>query len=332
MAAMKAQAIAARSYAFTKAAVSQHRAVCDCALYASANDQVYAGWDKEGGVDGDRWVAAVDQTNARWSSRGTRRSRRSTCRPPAASPRTTRTSGAGARSATCAGVCDPGDFTTSNPNATWVETFTTSEVTQELGLGIGAVEGFADEVRGVSGRIISVTVRGANGQQSISGNALRSALGLHDDRVWINSNRLVTGAIRDKYDRLGCSPGLPKSAEVGVAGGRRQKFQDGVIYFSELDRRARVARRGPRPLPAAGRAGRQPRLPDVGRPDAAEREPARALRARRDHLRRLELLGRLTPPTAGTAGRAAPAAPRARPRSRGTRRRTRPRSSPPDPP
>ena len=38
-------------------------------------------------------------------------------------------------------VGDPGDFTTSNPNATWIETFTTSEVTQELGLGIGAIEG-----------------------------------------------------------------------------------------------------------------------------------------------------------------------------------------------
>ena len=52
--ALKTQAIAARTYAFTKAASSQHRAVCDCALYASSYDQVYAGWDKEGGVDGDR--------------------------------------------------------------------------------------------------------------------------------------------------------------------------------------------------------------------------------------------------------------------------------------
>ena len=52
-----------RTYAFTKAASSQHRAVCDCALYASSYDQVYAGWDKEGGVDGDRWVAAVNQTD-----------------------------------------------------------------------------------------------------------------------------------------------------------------------------------------------------------------------------------------------------------------------------
>ena len=63
MSALKTQAIAARTYAFTKAAASQHRAVCDCALYASSYDQVYAGWDKEGGVDGDRWVSAVDQTD-----------------------------------------------------------------------------------------------------------------------------------------------------------------------------------------------------------------------------------------------------------------------------
>ena len=65
MSALKTQAIAARTYAFTKAASSQHRAVCDCALYASSYDQVYAGWDKEGGVDGDRWVAAVNQTTTR---------------------------------------------------------------------------------------------------------------------------------------------------------------------------------------------------------------------------------------------------------------------------
>ena len=44
--ALKTQAIAARTYAFTKAASSQHRADCDCALYASSYDQVYAGWDK----------------------------------------------------------------------------------------------------------------------------------------------------------------------------------------------------------------------------------------------------------------------------------------------
>ena len=232
MSAMKAQAIAARSYAFVKAAASQHRAVCDCALYASANDQVYAGWDKEGGVDGNRWVAAVNRTNDKVVLDGSQTIQAFYMSSSGGFTENNENVWGGSPIGYLRGVCDPGDFTTANPNATWVETFSTSQVTQELGLGIGAIEGFADEVRGVSGRIISVTVRGANGQRSISGNTLQSALGLHDDRVWINSNRLVTGAIRDKYDRLGCSPGLPRSAEGGVAGGRRQKFQDGVIYYS----------------------------------------------------------------------------------------------------
>ena len=232
MAAMKAQVIAARAYAFAKAANGQHRPVCDCALYATANDQVYAGWDKEGGVDGDRWVAAVNRTNGRVILDGDETIQAFYMSSSGGFTENNENVWGGSAIGYLRGVCDPGDFTTANPNATWIETFSTTEVTQRLRLGIGAVEGFTDEARGVSGRIISVRVRGANGQASISGARLRSALGLRDDRVWINSNRLVTGPIRDKYDRMACSPGLPKSAEVGVAGGRRQKFQDGVIYFS----------------------------------------------------------------------------------------------------
>jgi hypothetical protein len=45
MPALAAQAIAARTYALAKAEASQHRPVCDCALYASSFDQVYVGWD-----------------------------------------------------------------------------------------------------------------------------------------------------------------------------------------------------------------------------------------------------------------------------------------------
>ena len=67
------------------------------------------------------------------------------------------------------GVCDPGDYTSANPNATWIETFSPGEITQDLGLSIGTVTGFTNVDRGVSGRILSVTVEGANGQASISG-------------------------------------------------------------------------------------------------------------------------------------------------------------------
>ncbi len=232
MAAMKAQAIAARTYAFTKAAASQHRPVCDCALYASVNDQVYAGWDKEGGPDGHRWVAAVNQTEDQVVLDGGQTIQAFYMSSSGGYTENNENVWGGSPIGYLRGVCDPGDFTSANPNATWIETFTTSEVTQELGLGIGAVRRFVGEARGVSGRILSVTVRGANGNASISGNALQSALGLNDDRVWINSDRLVTGPIRDKYDRLGCGPGLPRSRQVAVAGGRRQDFRDGVIYFS----------------------------------------------------------------------------------------------------
>ena len=232
MAAMKTQAIAARTYAFTKAAASQHRAVCDCAVYASSFDQVYAGWDKEGGVGGGRWVRAVRQTDRdvvvdhgdtiqafyMSSSGGYTEDNENVW--------------GGSPISYLRGVCDPGDYTSSNPNATWRETFTPSEVTHDLGLGIGTVTGFGNIDRGVSGRIMSVAVKGANGVASISGSTLRSALGLPDDRLWINDDRRIVGAIRSKYDGLGCSPGLPTSKQKAVAGGSRQKFKKGTIFLS----------------------------------------------------------------------------------------------------
>ena len=71
--ALKAQAIAGRTYALYKAWV--HRDLennqtqldaCGCHLYASTKDQSYIGWAKEAegvnGFWGDKWVAAVDAT------------------------------------------------------------------------------------------------------------------------------------------------------------------------------------------------------------------------------------------------------------------------------
>jgi hypothetical protein len=131
------------------------------------------------------------------------------------------------------GVCDPGDYTADNPSATWEVTVDAAKVTQALSLGIGTVTGFANAQRGISGRIISVTVNGESGSTSISGATLRSALGLRDDRVWIDKNRQITGEIRLKYDALGCSPGLATSRQVQVAGGLRQAFEHDTIYFKD---------------------------------------------------------------------------------------------------
>ena len=232
MSALKTQAIAARTYAFTKALVSQHRAVCDCALYASSYDQVYAGWDKEGGIDGDRWVSAVDQTGDQVVLNGGETIQAFYMSSSGGYTENNENVWGGTPIDYLRGVCDPGDYTSANPNAVWEQTFTPAEVTHHLGLGIGAVTGFTNVDRGVSGRIMSVTVKGANGQAAISGDKLRSSLGLPDDRLWINADRRITGEIRAKYDGLGCSPGLPTSRQVPVAGGERQKFDDGTIFHS----------------------------------------------------------------------------------------------------
>ncbi|MGE5460613.1 MAG: SpoIID/LytB domain-containing protein [Solirubrobacterales bacterium] len=231
--ALRAQAIAARSYALRKAAAGQHRAICNCALYASSYDQVYAGWDKESGLDGDRWVAAVDDTAGQVveyqgdviqafymsSSGGYTEDNENVW--------------GGTPIEYLRGVCDPGDYTSANPSATWQVTLSASDVTQQLSLGIGTVTGFTNVARGISGRIVQATVQGENGTASVSGATLRSALGLRDDRVWINRDRQVTGDIRVKYDAMNCSPGLATSRQVRVAGGSRQVFEDSTIYFAD---------------------------------------------------------------------------------------------------
>ncbi|HZD18945.1 MAG TPA: SpoIID/LytB domain-containing protein [Actinomycetota bacterium] len=233
VAALKAQAIAARTYAFTKAANGQHRSVCDCALYASSFDQVYAGWDKEGGTDGDRWVGAVDDTADRVIVDQGETIQAFYMSSSGGYTENNENVWGGTPIGYLRGVCDPGDYTTSNPSAVWQVTYTAPQLTQELGLGIGTITRFTNAQRGISGRIISVTVRGENGSATISGSALRSALGLRDDRVWIDANRQVTGAIREKYDALGCSPGLPRSRQKGVAQGVRQVFEASTIFSKD---------------------------------------------------------------------------------------------------
>ena len=233
MDAMRAQAIAARTYAFTKAAAAQHRSGCDCALYASSFDQVYAGYDKEAGADGDRWVQAVDSTQGRVVKDAGDTIQAFYMSSSGGFTEDNENVWGGTPIGYLRGVCDPGDYTVANPSATWDVTFTAGDVTTDLGLGIGVVTGFGSVDRGVSGRIMSIVVKGQDGRVSITGTSLRSALALRDDRVWVDANRQIVGAIRQKYDALGCSPGLPTSRQVPVAGGVRQSFADATIYSAD---------------------------------------------------------------------------------------------------
>ena len=231
--ALQVQAIAARAYAFAKAAMGQHRTGCNCALYASSLDQVYVGWDKESGPDGARWVSAVDATDDLVVEYGGEPIEAFYSSSSGGFTEDNENVWGGTPIPYIRGVCDPGDYTAANPNAVWQTTLTAQQVTDALGLGIGTVTGFNVTERGVSGRIMQVTVEGESGSATLSGLALRSALGLRDDRVWINKDRQVAGEIRTKYDAIDCAPGLPTSKQSSVAGGLRQAFEEGAIYFKE---------------------------------------------------------------------------------------------------
>jgi SpoIID/LytB domain protein len=233
MAALRAQADAARSYAFVKAASGQHRAPCNCALYDTSADQVYIGSLKEDGPDGARWVAAVNQTKDQVVTyQGSTIEAFYTSSSGGFTENNENVWG-GTAVAWLRGVCDPGDYTSANPNRVWQSTFSAARVTSALRPytgDIGRVRRFRSFHRGVSGRIETVTAVGGGGSSSVTGTELRAALGLLDDRVWINSDRNVTGSIRTKYDNLMCRPGLPQSPQRNVTGGSRQLFKTGAIY------------------------------------------------------------------------------------------------------
>lgn len=232
--ALKAQAIAGRTYAFARVkAAGQHRAGCNCAMYASSYDQVYAGYDKESGPAGERWVSAVDATADKVVTYGGGLIQAYYMASSGGHTENNELVWGGSPIPYLRGVCDPGDYTPANYAATWTVTFSADEVTRRLGLGIGRVTRFGDYERGVSGRIVSVSVTGESGSSRISGATLRARLGLRDDRVWINADRQIVGPIRSKYDGEACSPGLPISAQSGVSGGAKQAFEGGDIYYSQ---------------------------------------------------------------------------------------------------
>jgi stage II sporulation protein D len=237
MAALQAQAVAARTYAFeivTRA--GQHQSWCNCAVTDDTRNQVYIGYAKEGGPAGDRWVAAVDHTDGEvvlWHGDLIQAQYASSSGGYTEDNENVWT---GSPLPYLRGVCDPGDYTPDNPNRVWRRQFTAAEVTSRLSSyigSIGTVTNFTNIRRGVSGRIITADVVGTSGRDTVTGSELRWGLGLLDDRVWINSNRTVTGAIRNKYDGLNCRPKLPQSPQTGVAGGRQQRFANGTIFYSD---------------------------------------------------------------------------------------------------
>jgi SpoIID/LytB domain protein len=235
--ALRAQAIAARSYAIAKVELyGQHAGSCNCGLVANTLDQAYAGWDKEHGTMGDRWVAAVRDTAGDVVTYHGAAIQAFYSASSGGWTENNENVWGGAPIPWLRGVCDPGDYTAANPSRTWKVTRTAAEVTSALRPytgDIGTVLRFTNADRGVSGRIVTVRVQGSSGGHTITGSELRAGLGLRDDRVWFDEDLNVEGVIRELYDRLDCRPGLATSKASSIAGGSWQSFADGAIYRND---------------------------------------------------------------------------------------------------
>jgi SpoIID/LytB domain protein len=234
--ALRAQVVAARSYAFSKVEVAgQHRSPCNCALYDYVADMAYVGYAKEVGADGKRWISAVDKTTGQVAVSNGHVVQAFFTASDGGWTENNENVWGGTPISYLRGVCDPGDYAAANPNRVWTVKDSASYVTTRLSPytgNIGTVKKFSDINRGVSGRIITLKVNGGVGSNTISGSELKAGLGLNDDRVWINSDKNVTGAIRGKYDHLMCAPGLPTGKQISVSGGSKQRFVTGSIYHN----------------------------------------------------------------------------------------------------
>jgi SpoIID/LytB domain protein len=236
-AALRTQAVAARTFAAYKIRRYGLRGDCDCHLLDGSGDQVYVGWNKESGPDGDRWVAAVVGTRGEVVTYQGSLIQAFYAASDGGYSEDVEDVWHGGNPAYAIpylrGVCDPGEYTSANPWTDWTRSFTAASLSSRLAPytgGIGTITRFTDVRRGDSGRIVRATARGTRGSAAVEGDELRSALGLPDGRVWINTDRNIVGAVRAKYDALMCRPGLPRSPVVTLDHGSRQFFERGGIY------------------------------------------------------------------------------------------------------
>jgi SpoIID/LytB domain protein len=239
--AQQVQAITSRGYAlWLIATYGQHRATCDCGVWSTTRDQYYVGSDREMASYGAAWINGVKATAGKVALYNGAYAQTNFSAASGGYTENVENVWGGTAYPYLRGVCDPGDY--SNAYSTWLVQMTGttigSKVKSYTGKTVGTVTGFSSISRGVSGRIRSITVNGTTASATMTGLAFRAALGLRDDRVWINSNRSITGQMRVTYDKLNCAPGLPASPQYNRTGGAYQKFAKGREYLNGAQNKA----------------------------------------------------------------------------------------------
>ncbi len=187
-AALQAQVLAARTYALSKIE-SGVRGACDCHVddgRGPYSDQVFAGWDKQAGPMGDRWVAAVNATHTSPNTGLAILYEGSPIRAFYSSSN----GGASQASADQWGgdlpyvrsVADPWSLSEENPNRSWTVSVGQVEMAQAFGVGeVFKVEVVDRDPSGVAKTVQATLVDGATVTRS--GNQLRNALGLKSSYI-----------------------------------------------------------------------------------------------------------------------------------------------------
>ncbi|MDQ4149601.1 MAG: SpoIID/LytB domain-containing protein [Actinomycetota bacterium] len=244
MEALKAQAIAARTYAAEKIArTGQARVPCKCGMYSSTLDQAYVGFEKEGGPAGDRWKAAVDSTDGIVLMASDRMIEAYYHSSSGGHTENNEFVWGGAPRSYLRGVPDPWD---GGPRHTWTVRFSRQDLQNRLAARPDTNPGELASVRivpplGVSGRVLSwanpsqggVKVMGSGGERRISGSRFRSALGML-------STLFYEGEVRRPAPSV-VAAAAPATGLQGHPNGTVVKGSKPGMYFIEAGKRRPVA-------------------------------------------------------------------------------------------
>lgn len=252
-AALKAQAIAGRTYAYEKMLRSPAgRYPCDCHVYDSVVDQAYIGDGKEG--EGfTEWKAAVDETNGKVVQHNGSPIQALYSSSSGGHTEHNENVWGGSAIPYLRGVRDGADDNSANPNHTWRVEMSYSSFESKLNsaYGTGQLESF-ELVKpfGISGRVTVVKdsgggarIVGSSKTARVSGWSLRSALALKDTLFRVDITFPVSERFQPKYNRLDGAPGSPTGKSYAVpigwdrSRGRAQNFEKGrMTYTRKVDK------------------------------------------------------------------------------------------------
>ncbi len=195
--ALKAQVIAARTYAVEKITrLGQNRVGCNCALSSTTNDQAYVGYSKEEGSWGTVWKSAVDATAGKLALYQGQPIQAYYSSSSGGYTESNEYVWGGSAIPYLRGVRDDGDV--ASPNHAWSFTYTPTELQSRLNAYADTAVGTLTSIEtlapyGVSGRVLwvidsdsgGVRIAGSGGTKRVSGERLRSVLGLKSTKFRI---------------------------------------------------------------------------------------------------------------------------------------------------